>query len=89
MRAAAVVTEVGGYLSDGAIVAREYGLPAVVNVSGATTLQGGEVTLFRDMEHPIRGACQVMPTLTNGGYIGPDTEHVVSTALAPFTGRQW
>jgi pyruvate,water dikinase len=31
-RAAAVVTEIGGYLSHGAIVAREYGLPAVVNV---------------------------------------------------------
>ena len=27
--------EVGGYLSHGAIVAREYGLPAVVNVRGA------------------------------------------------------
>jgi pyruvate,water dikinase len=29
--------EVGGYLSHGAIVAREYGLPAVVNVPGALT----------------------------------------------------
>jgi pyruvate,water dikinase len=28
--------EVGGQLSHGAIVAREYGLPAVVNVPGAT-----------------------------------------------------
>jgi pyruvate,water dikinase len=43
MRAAALVTEVGGYLSHGAIVAREYRLPAVVNVSGARTLQDGEV----------------------------------------------
>jgi rifampicin phosphotransferase len=32
LRSAALVTEVGGYLSHGAIVAREYGLPAVVNV---------------------------------------------------------
>ena len=32
LRAAAVVMEVGGYLSHGAIVAREYGLPAVVNI---------------------------------------------------------
>ncbi len=32
LRASAIVTEVGGYLSHGAIVAREYGLPAVVNV---------------------------------------------------------
>jgi pyruvate,water dikinase len=34
LRAAAVATEVGGYLSHTAIVAREYGLPAVVNVPG-------------------------------------------------------
>ncbi len=30
-----LVLEVGGQLSHGAIVAREYGIPAVVNVSGA------------------------------------------------------
>ena len=34
--AAAVVTEIGGILSHGAIVAREYGVPAVVNVRNAT-----------------------------------------------------
>jgi pyruvate,water dikinase len=43
LRAAALVTEVGGYLSHGAIVAREYGLPAVVNVAGLASLQDGEV----------------------------------------------
>jgi pyruvate,water dikinase len=32
VRASAVVMETGGYLSHGAIVAREYGLPAVVNI---------------------------------------------------------
>lgn len=43
LRASAVVMEVGGYLSHGAIVAREYGLPAVVNVAGAvTTIQDGQ-----------------------------------------------
>jgi len=36
--AGGVVTEVGGMLSHGAIVAREYGIPAVMGVSGATTL---------------------------------------------------
>jgi pyruvate,water dikinase len=36
--AAAVVTETGGLLSHAAIVAREYGLPAVVAVTGATTV---------------------------------------------------
>jgi phosphohistidine swiveling domain-containing protein len=34
--AGAVVTEVGGILSHGAIVAREYGIPAVLSVAGAT-----------------------------------------------------
>lgn len=34
LRAGAVVTEVGGYLSHGAIVAREYGMPAVSSVPG-------------------------------------------------------
>ncbi len=37
LHAAAVVTDFGGLLSHGAVVAREYGLPAVVNVSGATS----------------------------------------------------
>jgi pyruvate,water dikinase len=32
-----VVTEVGGFLSHGATVAREYGIPTVANVKGATT----------------------------------------------------
>jgi pyruvate,water dikinase len=34
--AAGLVAEMGGTLSHGAIIAREFGLPAVVNVSGAT-----------------------------------------------------
>ncbi len=34
LRASAVVMEVGGYLSHGAIVAREYAIPAVVNIPG-------------------------------------------------------
>jgi len=36
-QAAGIVVEVGGLLSHGSIVAREYGVPAVVGVSGATT----------------------------------------------------
>jgi pyruvate,water dikinase len=35
--ASALVTEVGGRLTHGALVAREYGLPAVASVPGATT----------------------------------------------------
>lgn len=34
LRAAAIVMQTGGFLSHGAIVAREYGLPAVVNIPG-------------------------------------------------------
>jgi phosphohistidine swiveling domain-containing protein/uncharacterized protein with GYD domain len=42
--AAGLVIEMGGLLSHGAIIAREYGLPAVVNVAGATTvLKDGEL----------------------------------------------
>jgi pyruvate,water dikinase len=33
-----LVTEVGGSMTHGAVVAREYGLPAVVGVEGATRL---------------------------------------------------
>ena len=35
---AALVTEVGGLMTHGAVVAREYGLPAVVGVEDATRL---------------------------------------------------
>ncbi|MGB3435829.1 PEP-utilizing enzyme, partial [Achromobacter sp.] len=34
LQAGALVMEAGGYLSHGAIVAREFGIPAVVNVQG-------------------------------------------------------
>ncbi len=33
-----LVTEVGGVMTHGAVIAREYGLPAVVGVEGATQL---------------------------------------------------
>ncbi|MCC5466288.1 phosphoenolpyruvate synthase [Pelosinus baikalensis] len=36
--AKAIVTEVGGLMTHGAVVAREYGIPAVVGVDDATTL---------------------------------------------------
>lgn len=43
MRAAAVVMEVGGYHSHGAIVAREFGIPAVANIPNLlATLRDGE-----------------------------------------------
>ncbi|XP_028967458.1 uncharacterized protein LOC100904808 [Galendromus occidentalis] len=42
-----VVTEVGGVVSHGAVVAREYGLPAVVGVFGATdAIESGDVVVL-------------------------------------------
>jgi len=44
--AAAVVTETGGAASHAAIVAREYGIPAVMAVRGATRiLEDGQAVL--------------------------------------------
>jgi pyruvate,water dikinase len=36
LNAAGLVTEVGGLMTHGSVVAREYGIPAVVGVPGAT-----------------------------------------------------
>jgi pyruvate,water dikinase len=46
-QAAGLVVEVGGLLSHGSIVAREYGVPAVVGVAGATRMieTGDRITL--------------------------------------------
>lgn len=50
LKAAGLVTETGGFISHGAIVAREYGIPAVVNVRGAMTRleEGPEVMVDGD-----------------------------------------
>jgi rifampicin phosphotransferase len=50
LQAAAVVMETGGFLSHGAIVAREYGIPAVVNIPGVMKLlkDGEEIIVDGD-----------------------------------------
>ena len=60
-RAGAVVAESGGLLSHSSIVAREYNIPAVVSVAGATQLldqtlvtvngHNGEVLIHNDHEN--------------------------------------
>jgi pyruvate,water dikinase len=53
LRAAAVVVEVGGPLSHGSIVAREYGIPAVTAVAHATTRIQTGARLRVDGDHGI------------------------------------
>jgi phosphohistidine swiveling domain-containing protein len=47
LRASGIIMEVGGYLSHGAIVSREYGIPAVVNIPNILTIlkDGQSVTI--------------------------------------------
>jgi pyruvate,water dikinase len=47
LNAAGLVMELGGAMAHGAIVAREYGLPAVVGVAGATAriVTGSRITV--------------------------------------------
>ena len=53
--AAGLVVEMGGTLSHGAIIAREYGLPAVANVKGATRLlKAGELVAIDASSGEIR-----------------------------------
>ncbi|HBV97038.1 MAG: hypothetical protein JL50_12435 [Peptococcaceae bacterium BICA1-7] len=50
LKAAGIVMETGGFLSHGAIVAREYGIPAVVNIPGVLRAvpDGSEITVDGD-----------------------------------------
>ncbi|MNC63349.1 Chondramide synthase cmdD [compost metagenome] len=50
---AAIVTEVGGFLSHGAIFAREMGIPAIVQVAGVTDLLENGDEVLVDAEQGI------------------------------------
>jgi pyruvate,water dikinase len=53
-----LVTEVGGLMTHGAVIAREYGLPAVVGVDGATRLiRDGQ----RIRVHGTDGYVEILP----------------------------
>ena len=55
--AGGLITEMGGTLSHGAIIAREYGIPAMVNVSQATRLlKDGDRVSIDCMEGIVRKA---------------------------------
>jgi pyruvate,water dikinase len=53
--AGGLIAEMGGILSHGAIIAREYGIPAVANIPGVTRLvqDGQHITLNADTGHVI------------------------------------
>jgi pyruvate,water dikinase len=54
-----LVTEVGGLMTHGAVIAREYGLPAVVGVEGATLLIGDGQ---RIRVHGTDGYVEILPS---------------------------
>ena len=57
--AAGLVVEMGGTLSHGAIIAREYGLPAVVNVLGATArIREGDSLMVDAMRGDVLVQCK-------------------------------
>ncbi len=61
VRAGAIVLERGGPLSHAAILARELGVPAVLNVAGATALAGRRVTV--DGDHGVVFVTDDLPPL--------------------------
>jgi pyruvate,water dikinase len=55
LKAAGLVVETGGYLSHGAIVAREFALPAVVNLPGIfAALQDGDLVEVNGGDGTVR-----------------------------------
>jgi len=66
--AAGLVAEMGGTLSHGAIIAREYGLPAIVNVPGVTeALRTGERIMVDATAGEIRRVALEAPAREGGG----------------------
>ena len=61
LRASAIVMETGGYLSHGAVVAREFGIPAVVNVRDAMRQIADGDRLHVDGENGVVTRLQTAP----------------------------
>ncbi len=83
LNAAAIVVEVGGPLSHGSIVAREYGTPAVVAVAGATRAirTGDRVRVDGD-----RGFVTIIPAEESESSPAPPSKqrHVLFVSLPAF-----
>jgi pyruvate,water dikinase len=76
--AAGIVTDLGGMLSHGSIVAREYGIPAVVNVGPATQIIRTGQWLEVDAD---RGVVKVLDT-------APETPATIGSSAPPVPGFQ-
>ena len=73
VHAAAVVTEVGGLMTHGAVVAREYGIPAVVSVAHATErIQTGQ----RIRVDGTRGFVLILSTLDSTATPAPSSQAI-------------
>ncbi len=64
-----LVTEVGGLMTHGAVIAREYGLPAVVGVENATQLiKDGRESAFMEQKALLKyynsGVCKTSPDIS-------------------------
>ncbi|MGH3149562.1 MAG: rifamycin-inactivating phosphotransferase [Streptosporangiaceae bacterium] len=80
----ALVTEVGGLMTHGAVIAREYGLPAVVGVEHATRLirDGQQIRV-----HGTDGYVEILHQADSAGLAGPLAEYGRAGAIVP--GRPW
>ena len=70
--AAGIVMDMGGILSHGSIVAREYGIPAVVNVGPATQIIRTGQWLEVDANRGVVTVLDAAPESTAAGKRGPD-----------------
>lgn len=65
-RAGAVVAEAGGILSHSSIVAREYGIPCVVSINGATTMPENSIVFVNGYQGEVTLISQAHSTPKNG-----------------------
>ena len=81
LTAGALVMEMGGMMSHGAVVAREYGIPAVVGVAGATdqittgqrvTVDGSAGTVVLEVEPKEDAHLDLAPTTRSGASSQPE-----------------